>query len=254
MTTRSVRVESDGGVVRITLDRPPLNVLDRAMLEELTTALAVAAAPGVKVVLLTGAGRAFCAGVDVADHTADRVDGMIAAFHDAIAALLSLEAPVVGAVNGAALGGGCELVLACDMVIAREHAKLGQPEIRLGVFPPAAAVLLPRIAGRQQALDLILTGRTISAAEAVPLGLVLRAVPGDEFDAVVESYLAQLADLSAPVLRVAKRAVRRGLEQPVHSALREADRIYLGDLMQLHDPYEGLAAFMEKREPIWSDA
>lgn len=254
MSTGSVRVETGGGIVRITLDRPPLNVLDRDMLEELTEALGAAAAREVKAVLLTGAGRAFCAGVDVADHTADRVDGMIAAFGAAINALLEVEAPVIGAVNGAALGGGCELILACDMVLAREDAKLGQPEIRLGVFPPAAAVLLPRVVGRQRALDLILTGRTICATEAVPLGLVQRAIPGEEFEAAVGSYLAQLTRLSAPVLRLAKRAVRGGLEEPLRCALHAADRIYLDDLMQLHDSHEGLAAFMEKREPVWSDA
>ncbi|NIP81424.1 MAG: enoyl-CoA hydratase, partial [Gemmatimonadetes bacterium] len=203
---------------------------------------------------VTGAGKAFCAGVDVADHTADRVESMIRAFARAVRALLDVELPVVAAVNGAALGGGLELALACDIVLARAGAKLGQPEIRLGVFPPAAAALLPRRVGPQRALEMVLTGRTVRAEEAAAMGLVAEALPDDDFDAAVDRYLTQLTGSSRPVLRLAKRAVRAGLDRPLSQALEAADRLYLDDLMALHDPHEGLAAFMEKREPVWSDA
>lgn len=244
-----------GPVARITLDRPPLNILHTAMLEELAAAAAAAAAaPETRVVLVAGEGKAFCAGVDVADHTADRVEAMIHAFTGAIRALRAVPVPVVAAVHGPALGGGCELALACDLVLAREDARLGQPEIRLGVFPPAAAALLPRLIGRQRALDLLLTGRSVTAEEALRIGLVARVIGADGFDDAALEFAGQLAALSRPVLALTKRAALEGLDRPVDDALDAADQLYLSDLMALHDAHEGLAAFMEKREPVWTHA
>jgi cyclohexa-1,5-dienecarbonyl-CoA hydratase len=252
----AIRAVTSSGVRRISLANPPLNVLTTAMLNELADAVnAVAADTHAKVLLLTGAGaRAFCAGVDVADHTPDRVHEMIHAFARAVAAILDAEVPVVAALNGPALGGGFELALACDVVLAREGVSVGQPEIRLGVFPPVAAVLLPRLVGRQAAFDLILTGRLIQAEEARALGLVAATFPADSFDEDVDGYVHRLAAHSAPVLRLAKRAVSAGSEGTIPQALREADRIYLEELMALHDPHEGLTAFMEKRMPVWRDS
>lgn len=253
MTYRHLRLDP-GPATRITLDRPPVNVLTIAMLEELSGAVEEAARnPEARAIIVTGAGKAFCAGVDVADHEVDRVEAMIGAFSRAIRALLDSELPVVAVLNGAALGGGLELALACDVVLARAGAKLGQPEIRLGVFPPAAAALLPRRIGLQGAMDLILTGRTITAEEGAAMGLVNRVVDGEELDAAAEEYVGQLTALSRPVLTLARRAVREGLDRPVEAALDLADRLYLEELMQLEDPYEGLAAFAAKRAPVWSD-
>jgi cyclohexa-1,5-dienecarbonyl-CoA hydratase len=250
----TVRLEP-GRVARVTLDRPPLNILDIGMLEELTDAVSTAgSAPGTRVVVLAGAGKAFCAGVDVKDHTADRVEAMIHAFAAAIRALRAVPVPVVAAVHGSALGGGCELALASDLVLAREDARLGQPEIRLGVFPPAAAALLPRLIGRQRALDLLLTGRSVAADEALRIGLVARVLPQDGFDHEVSDFVARLAAHSRPVLAMTKRAAIESLDRPVDDALGAADHLYLSDLMALRDAHEGLAAFMEKREPVWSDA
>jgi len=255
MSDALVRVDREGGLERITLDRPPLNILDVPMLEALDAALArVAEDSGVTAVLLTGAGKAFCAGVSVADHTADRVEGMIRSFHGVIDRLLRLECPVIAAVNGAALGGGCELAVSCDVVLVKEGARLGQPEIKLGVFPPAAAVLLPRLVGRQRAMDLVLSGRTFGAGEAVSLGLAARAIPADEFDDAVEKYASEIASLSRPVLRLAKRAVHEGASGAAVDAMRSVERIYLEELMALQDAHEGLAAFMEKRAPAWKEA
>lgn len=244
-----------GAAARITLDRPPLNVLTTAMLDELAAAVAEAAAgPETKVLVITGAGKAFCAGVDVADHTEDRVEAMIHTFSRVVRSILDVELPVVAVLNGATLGGGLELALACDLVVARAGAKLGQPEIRLGVFPPAAAVLLPRRVGTQRALELILTGRSITAEEGAAMGLVTRVAPADELDAAADELVCGLTGLSRPVLALTKRAVLEGLERPLVDALEHADTLYLDDLMQLDDPHEGLAAFMEKREPVWSDS
>ena len=242
-----------GPAARITLDRPPVNVLTIAMLAELAAAVEEAAGhPEARAVVLTGAGKAFCAGVDVADHEADRVEAMIHAFSRAVRALLDAELPVVAVLNGAALGGGLELALACDVVLARAGAKLGQPEIRLGVFPPAAAALMPRRIGVQRAMDLILTGRTITAEEGAAMGLVSRVVDAGALEAAAEEYMAQLTSLSRPVLVLARRAVLGGLDGTADAALGLADRLYLDDLMQLDDPHEGLAAFEAKRGPVWS--
>jgi cyclohexa-1,5-dienecarbonyl-CoA hydratase len=179
---------------------------------------------------------------------------MLALFHGVIDRMRSLPVPVVAAVHGAALGGGCELALACDIVLARDDARFGQPEIQLGVFPPAAAALMPRRLGRQHALDLILTGRAVSAAEAREIGLAAHVWPADEFDRRVADYLRQLGALSAPVLRLAKQAVDGGAELDGAQALAYAEELYLEKLMRLHDSHEGLAAFLEKRRPVWKEA
>ncbi len=248
-----IRTERHGSLVRLVLDRPPLNVLDIPMLRDLNEALdELEQDSSVNALVLTGEGRAFCAGVDIADHTADRVDEMIETFHRVIEQLMDLPFPVVAAVNGAALGGGCELALACDVVLAREGAKLGQPEIRLGVFPPAAAVLLPRLVGRQIAADLILSGRVIKAGEAATMGLVSQVIPADDFDSVVKEYMESLSSLSGPVLRITKRALRDGTAGTPTSAMRRVERLYLDELMQIDDAHEGLAAFTEKRAPAWT--
>ena len=256
MTGEFLRLERPGdGVARLVLNRPPLNVLHIPMLRELDEVLTdLAADPELKLLVMTGEGKAFCVGVDVADHTADRVELMIEAFHGVIRKLLLLEMPVVAAVNGAALGGGCELLLACDLVIASEKAKLGQPEIRLGVFPPVAAALMPRLIGRQRALDLVLTGRVIGAAEAREMGLVGRVVPVEGFDEAIAEYVGSLSSLSRPVLRLTKRTVVEGMAESLWDAFDRAEKRYLHELMELDDAHEGLAAFLEKREPVWRDA
>jgi cyclohexa-1,5-dienecarbonyl-CoA hydratase len=251
----SVRVSREGPLCVITLDRPPLNVVGIGMLRELTGLLAeVAADESIAAVMITGEGRAFCAGVDVADHTEDRVEEMIEVLHEALTALSGLPMPVVAAVNGAALGGGLELALACDVVMARAGAKLGQPEIRLGVFPPYAAAVLPRLVGRANALDLCLTGRTFTAEEGRELGLVQHVYAADDFASASREYASEIASLSPAVLRLTKRAVVDGLDGPVSAALGAAERIYLNDLMRLEDAHEGLAAFLEKRDPAWKGA
>jgi len=253
-TATPARYTREGGIGRLVLDRPPVNVLNLGAMEALQSALAEAAADtGLTVLAVSGIGRAFSAGVDVADHTADRVGRMLALFHGAVRQLMALEAPVVALVHGAALGGGCELALACDMILARDDLKLGQPEIQLAVFPPVAAALLPRLIGRQRALDLILTGRTIGAAEALRLGLVSRVFSAAEFDAGTAAALAEMASRSGPALRLAKRAVLESEDLTFGPALQRAEDLYLNELMHLPDVHEGLAAFMEKRAPVWKE-
>jgi cyclohexa-1,5-dienecarbonyl-CoA hydratase len=250
-----LRIERRGSVARLVLDRPPLNVLNIAMLEELDAALAgLAAEPDLKVLVLAGAGRAFCAGADVGDHLPDRVAPMLHLFHRVVKRLLGFECPTIAAVHGAALGGGCELAIACDLIIARDDATLGQPEIKLGVFPPVAAALLPRRVGMQRALDLVLSGRSVDAGEAKAMGLVSTVVYADDFAGVCDSYAGRLAALSGPVLRLTKRVVLESAARPERTAIDHAETVYLDELMRLQDAREGLAAFLEKRSPNWKEA
>ncbi|MEJ2203765.1 MAG: enoyl-CoA hydratase-related protein [Gemmatimonadota bacterium] len=254
-TEEHLRIEAEGALRRLVLDRPPLNVLDIGLLRALDVAVGrLETDRGASVVLLTGEGKAFSAGVDVADHTADRVQEMIDTLHATLVRVASLEMPVIAAVNGAALGGGLELALACDIILAREGAKLGQPEIKLGVFPPFAAAVLPRRIGVSHTMDLCLTGRTILAEEARGMGIVQHVFPRDDFAADATAYAHELASLSPPVLRLAKRAIVGGMDAPVNEALHRAERIYLDELMELDDAREGLAAFLEKRTPRWKGA
>ena len=250
-----LQYERTGDLIRIAIHRPPLNVLDIATMHEMNVALDRALEePGAKALLLTGAGeKAFSAGVDVADHTRDKVAAMIDTFHGNIRRVLAMPIPTLAAVNGAALGGGCELAIACDMVVAAEGAKLGQPEIKLGVFPPIAAILMPRIAPAPRAMELVLGGGIIDAREAHAIGLVNKVFPRETFAADTAKFLEQFLSLSRAALIYAKRAMREATGRPFHEALHHVEKIYLKDMMATEDATEGLTAFMEKRKPVWKN-
>jgi cyclohexa-1,5-dienecarbonyl-CoA hydratase len=250
-----IRCEADGGLATITLAKPPYNVLDIPMMDELNDALdRLAAAPDVKVLSITGAGeKAFSAGVEVADHTPDKMDRMIEAFHGIFRRLDKFPVPTVAAVNGVALGGGCEVVLGCDMVVAVAGAKFGQPEIKLAVFPPVAAVLLPRLIPPARAMELLLGGNNIEAEEARALGLVNRVLPREEFAAGCRAFLEQFLGLSRAALASTRKAIREARNLPFNAALDRAESIYLKELMATADAKEGLAAFLEKRKPVWQN-
>lgn len=243
-----------GPVARLTLNRPPYNVLTITMIKEMNAALeSLLGDESVKVLVIGAEGKHFSAGVDVADHTADKVDEMIHSIHRTFHLLGELDIPTVAVVDGLALGGGCELALFCDLVIATERAKFGQPEIKVGVFPPVAAVLLPRITGYKQAFELLLTGENFDARQAESAGLVNRVVPLEELEQTVQDLIAKLTALSGAVLRLTKRAAVQGLDKPFWDALAASERLYLEELMRTEDAHEGLAAFMQKRPPVWKD-
>jgi len=247
----TIQLRLDHRTAWITLDRPPLNILDIPMMEVLDAALA-RALPKSDFVIFQGAGvKAFCAGADVADHTPKRVKKMLSAFHGIFRRLAAADCLKIAAVHGYCLGGGMELATFCDLVLASESAQFGQPEIKLGCFPPIALVTLPRLIGIQAAAHLILTGHQISATEAHRLGLVTRVVPDCELHNAVGNLLEELRSLSPSVLHL----TRRTLDQ-LHSAdflkqLEEAERVYLSELMKSHDAQEGIRAFLEKRKPAW---
>ncbi len=243
------------GVATVTLNRPPLNVLNIPMMAELNAALETVLADGdLAAIVLKAGGKAFCAGVDVADHTADKVGEMIAQFHGIFRRLAATDALTIAVVSGAALGGGCELATFCDIVLASERAKFGQPEVQVGVFPPVAACVLPYQIGIRNAIELNAVGMTIDAGEAQRIGLVSRVYPVDEFDERVEGYLNDLRKLSRPVVRMAKRATTEIARAQILSRLEQIERLYLDELMKLSDAHEGIAAFVEKRAPNWKHA
>jgi cyclohexa-1,5-dienecarbonyl-CoA hydratase len=249
-----MQLDITGDVARLQLNRPPLNIITIAMIREMAGALArVAAQPKLKAFVLAASGTAFCAGVDVRDHAPDRVEPMIREFGQLCQRLRLLPIPTIAVVQGAALGGGMELVIACDQVLAAASARFGQPEIKLGVFPPFAAALLPRLIGYQQAAHLILSGEVIAAAEAARLGLVTTVVPDTELSAVLERWLTQFRGLSAPVLRLAKKALLLGADRGMPEALPLLEELYLQDLLATQDAREGIQAFLAKRPPVWSD-
>lgn len=243
----------DDGLITIMIDRPPYNVLDIALMEELNRALDEAAKEeSAKVLMITAAGeKVFSAGVDVMDHTPDKVVQMIDVFHGILKRLMVFPLPTVAALNGSAMGGGCELAIACDMVIAAEGTKLGQPEIKLGVFPPIAAILMPRIVSLPKVMELLLGGALIDAAEAERLGMVNRVVPRASFQADARAFVEQFLQLSRVALIYTKRAIREASGKPFFEALFTVEQIYLKELMATNDAVEGLNAFMEKRKPVW---
>jgi len=266
MSFEHIRFDVSDGVARLTLNKPPLNVLNIAMMREINAVLeGLGDNPSVKVLVLEAAegSKAFSAGVDVSEHTADKVEEMIEVFHRIFRLLDRLEVPTVAVVAGAALGGGCELVLFCDMVIPSEQAPLPPPATQVGVLPPIAAVALPGIIGPKQALEMVLIGDRIRAPEALQLGLVNKVVPPEELRAAADEFVGKLTKLSGAVLRLTKRAVRMGEQGSGGAAKRGGSRfavglaaveeLYLGPLMATEDAHEGLAAFMEKRAPVWKD-
>jgi cyclohexa-1,5-dienecarbonyl-CoA hydratase len=250
----TVHLQHGERVAHLTIDRPPLNILDIPTIQQLGAAIATLdqLGPDLQVVVLRGAGdRAFSAGVAVQDHTPDKIAPMLESFHRAIRLLRDLPAVTIAAVQGHCLGGGMELALACDLVVATEDARFGQPEVELGCYPPGAAALYPALIGPGRTLDLLLTGRTFNVQEADRLGLVTRIVPPGQLGAAIEELAGSITSKSAPVTRLIKAAVRAGRDQGFSAGLTEAERLYLHDLAKTEDMHEGIAAFMEKRKPVW---
>ncbi len=249
-----IRLDDDGTIARLTLDRPPLNILTIPMLDELNQSLEDLLPRGsLKAVVLAGVGQAFSAGVAVEDHVGERVKPMLDAFHRTFRLLRALDCPTVAAVHGAALGGGAELATFCDLVVASETATFGQPEIKVGVFAPIAALHYPMRIGLSRTLRLLLSGEVLTASDAERIGLVDRVVPAECLDEAVDAELARLRAQSAAVLRLTKRAVRDVHGLPFDEALALLEELYHCELMKTDDAEEGLRAFVEKRTPVWKD-
>jgi cyclohexa-1,5-dienecarbonyl-CoA hydratase len=238
----------------ITLDRPPLNVLNLPMLAELHGLLkSIEAKDVIDFIVLRGAGgRAFSAGVDINDHTRERVPAMLEAVHGVIRMLLAMPQITVAAIDGACLGGGFELASSCDFILATEESAFATPEITVGCYPPVALARFPSQIGYWRAAEMILTGRRFTAAEAHAAGLVTRVVVAGELDGALDALLHDLRGKSRAVLRIAVRALREASLKNFPAALSRSEEIYLKELMETSDVEEGVKAFLEKRAPQWS--
>ncbi|MGB7284892.1 MAG: enoyl-CoA hydratase/isomerase family protein [Candidatus Acidiferrum sp.] len=235
----------------VTLNRPPLNILDIPMMQVLDAALK-RVLPKCDFLVFQGAGpKAFSAGAEVADHTPERVGKMLAAFHAVFRRLANADCLKIALVHGHCLGGGMELATFCDFVIAGESAQFGQPEIKLGCFPPVAMITLPQLIGFRAASDLILTGRQIGAAEAQRLGLITRVVPDGQLLTIADGSLEELRALSPSVIQLTRRTLWKLHAGNFSKRLAAVERIYLSKLMKSADAREGIRAFLEKREPSW---
>lgn len=241
------------GVARVELCHPPLNVIDVPMIEELSRTLAeIEAQSSVSVIVVSGEGNSFSAGVDVAAHTPDKVEGMLEKFHAVIRALVATKKVTIASVHGHCLGGGAELAMVCDLVYTTEDAQWGFPEIKLGCYPPVACTALAALVGQKRAAELILTGRSISGRECAEIGLATRALAEGQLSSMAEETVIQLLKLSPAALAIAKKASYAWDSMHFDKGLARAEKIYFEDVTKAADAQEGIRAFIEKRPPKWT--
>lgn len=251
---KHIHLDTAQGVARITLNRPPANVLSVEMMQELATAIeSLEYQREVKLVTLFGSGKYFSAGFELGDHLGDRAYLMLESFRRIFEAIAKVDKPTLAVVAGPALGAGSILAAACDMALAAQSAKLGHPEIRGGVFNTVAAALLPRLVGRKRAFEILMMGTSLAAADAERLGLITRAVPDDRLEAEVAAIVQRFQEASAPVVQLTRRAITGGLDLSYEDAVRHAEDVYLNQLLGTQDVEEGLRAVSEKRKPAWKD-
>jgi cyclohexa-1,5-dienecarbonyl-CoA hydratase len=252
-----IRWDATGEVAHLTLARPRQNILNIEMLNEMRRAIeSLNVQHDVKLILLDAAPECegyFSVGVEAAGYKTDMVFQMMEAFHGVFRSMIETSKPVVAVVDGLAQGGGCELAVFCDLVIATENARFAQPEIKLGVFPPMGAVVYPRVVGPKVAMELLLTGEPVSAQQALVMGLVNRVVPRSALKETVDRIVSRISEQSAPVLSLLKRVAFEGTWRPFDEALKRSQDIYLNQLFELEDSQEGLRALVEKRKPVWKN-
>ena len=255
---QNIKFEKKNAIAYVTVDRPKvLNALNMQTMDELRQAFtAIRDDREIRVAIMTGGGeKAFVAGADISELAKNDPIEAKEYTHRGQAVLDLIEncgKPVIACINGFALGGGCELVAGCDIVIASDRARFGQPEIKLGVFPPVAAILLSRIVGERKAREMILMGEMIDANEAFRFGLVTYVVPNGELEQKTTSVLTKLRELSSSSVTMTHAALELGASGgDLDSALEKLENFYLNELMKTEDAQEGVRAFMEKRKPVW---
>jgi cyclohexa-1,5-dienecarbonyl-CoA hydratase len=248
-----VSLERDGMLLRLTLARPKANIVDAAMIAALRSALSEhLPKPKLRAVVLSAEGPHFSFGASVDEHMPDCCAEMLKGLHALVLQLVESPVPVLVAVRGQCLGGGLEVAAAGHLLFAAPGAMMGQPEIKLAVFAPAASCLLPERIGQAQAEDLLFSGRSITAEEALRIGLVT-AVAEDPDQAALDYFDKNLATVSASTLRFAVKAARGDAMQRIRAKITAVEKMYLEELMATHDAVEGLKAFVEKRQPVWQD-
>ncbi len=252
-----IRWDASGDVAHLTLNRPKQNVMNIEMLREMARAIeSLSTRKDVRLILLDAAPECegyFSMGVGAEGYTEQMVFQMMDAFHSVFRVMLEISKPVLAVVEGVASGAGAELAAFCDLVIATDNAQFRQPEIKLGVFPPLGAVVYPRVIGPRRAMELLLTGEPINAAQALQMGLVNRVVPRERLKEAVDALVKRISAQSGPVLALLKRVVFEGTWRPFEEALKRAQDIYLNQLFELEDSKEGVLALFEKRKPVWKN-
>ena len=241
-------------VARITLNYPPYNVLTVPLMVELAQAIeSLNGRADVKCIMLDSSQKTFSAGISVEDSRPQRVFQTLEAFNRVFQAIGEISKPLIVVVNGPAIGAGSELVAFGDMVIATTNARFAQPEVKMGVFPPFAAILLPALIGPKKTYEMILTGQPLTAEEALALGFVNKVVSEADLPKAVNEVLARIGEFSGPVLEMTKRVIGSSIGKPLAEAMKQSQDIYLNQLYELQDVAEGLRAVVEKRKPVWKN-
>ncbi len=251
-----IRYSHENTVCRVILNDGKGNVLDHVMMSDLLAFLdEIKENPDIKLITLEGQGPHFSFGASVAEHAKEYAHDMLTTFHRIFYKIIDLGIPMLAKISGQCLGGGLELALICNVLYADKTAKLGQPEIMLGVFPPPASIMLPLKIGNARAEELLITGRTIGAEEGVKLGLINEIYEDkDEMELAVRDWISKnIVPKSASSLKFAVKAARKSFNHIMMKKLPELENDYLGNLMNTHDANEGIHSFIEKRQPIWKN-
>lgn len=250
-----IEFKTEENIITITLNRPPLNVLNIEMLKEINKALKSALeTESAGLLVINAKGKAFSAGLDIKDHKPDKIETLISLFFRTFILLNSFAIPTMSIIHGeGAFGGGCELAIFCDIVIASENAKFVQPEIKVGVIPPIASIIYPRIIGKSATLEMLLTGKEYKAPVAAKKGLITRAIADDKLEIETKKLIKKITSNSLIINKAIKQTVGRTFNLPLEEAIKEVQKIYTKSLIKTHDMREGLNAFLEKRKPEWKN-
>ena len=251
----NIKLSKKDGVASILMDRPKHNVLNISMINEFTAALDdIASDSSLKCVVIQGKAPSFCAGVEVSDHKPEMVHDMISSFNGIFERMDRLEIPTIAAVQGACLGGGMEVAIACDIVVAAKSASFGQPEIKLGFLPPFAAIRLPELVGVAKAIEICVSGKRYSAKEGRRMGFVSDVFSDEDFQEKRDKLVKEIAYSSPLIIRLNKMAVKKHVGLPFADALAGVSDLFLNRLMKTEDTLEGIKSFEEKRRPEWKNS
>ncbi|MGD8293604.1 MAG: enoyl-CoA hydratase/isomerase family protein [Desulfobacterales bacterium] len=249
-----LKFEKADGVARITLDRPKFNMMNIEMMQELNGLLeSLLDDSHLKCIVYLAAGKHFCTGVEVGDHKPDKVDEMIATFNRIFELSEQVEVPIIASIQGYCLGGGMELAIACDVIVAAQSAQFGQPEIKVGFFPPYAAMRLPQLVGPARAIEICTTGKFYSAEDARRMGMVAYLSEDDKLGECTDQIVKEIQANSPLIIRLNKRAVKQHLGLAFEPALAGVSDLFLNTLMKTEDTLEGIASYEEKRKPVWKN-
>jgi len=250
----TIELKKSGDLAHLILRRPPLNYLNIELLRAFQAGIeSLGEAPECRALIVESDGKAFSAGLDVAEQTRENMFLLLEQFHFVARALIVFPRPTIAVVQGMALGAGNELAACCDFIFASETASFGQPEVKFGSIPSLAPLVLPPLIGGRQTLELILTGDFMSAKEAQRIGLVYAVSPDEQLQESVEALVSKFRRLSLPVCQLALQSARSFRARALEANLRDAENLYLDQLMDLEDNAEGAKAFLEKRTPKWQN-